>query len=156
FEVTNLNPGGWSVKIEHSGFKTVIAPNQTVFVGKATTVDAQLEVGEATATVEVTGGSGVDQTVTAVGSNLNDQLFQNVPVPRGVSGLFYLAPGTSDGLGSDVSVGPTSRNDNPSISGGSALDNLYVADGVNITNSAFGGIGTFSRTYGALGTGINT
>ena len=46
--------------------------------------------------------------------------------------------------------------DNPSISGGSALDNLYVADGVNITDSAFGGIGTFSRSYGALGTGINT
>jgi hypothetical protein len=27
---------------------------------------------------------------------------------------------------------------------------------VNITDSAFGGIGTFSRSYGALGTGINT
>jgi len=27
---------------------------------------------------------------------------------------------------------------------------------VNITNSAFGGIGTFSRSYGSLGTGINT
>jgi len=43
---------------------------------------------------------------------------------------------------------------NPSISGGTALDNLYVADGVNITNTAFGGIGTFSRSYGSLGTGI--
>lgn len=38
----------------------------------------------------------------------------------------------------------------------SALDNLYVADGVNITDSAFGGIGTFSRSYGGLGTGITT
>ncbi|HEY8562493.1 MAG TPA: carboxypeptidase regulatory-like domain-containing protein [Pyrinomonadaceae bacterium] len=154
FEVTNLNPGVWSVKIEQPGFKTVVAPNQTVFVGKATIVEARLEVGEATATVEVTSGSEVDQTTTAVASNLNDQLFQNVPVPRGVSGLFYLAPGATDSLGSDVS--PTSRSDNPSISGGSALDNLYIADGVNITNSAFGGIGTFSRVYGALGTGINT
>jgi hypothetical protein len=154
FEVTNLNPGIWSVRIEQPGFKTVLAPNQTVFVGKATIVEAKLEVGEATATVEVTGGSEVDQTIASVGSNLNDQLFGNVPVPRGVSGLFYLAPGTTDSLGSDVS--PTSRGDNPSISGGSALDNLYIADGVNITNSAFGGIGTFSRVYGALGTGINT
>jgi hypothetical protein len=31
-----------------------------------------------------------------------------------------------------------------------------VADGVNITDSAFGGIGTFNRSYGSLGTGINT
>ncbi|MEP6818418.1 MAG: TonB-dependent receptor, partial [bacterium] len=38
----------------------------------------------------------------------------------------------------------------------SALDNLYIADGVNITDSAFGGLGTFSRSYGSLGTGINT
>jgi len=42
------------------------------------------------------------------------------------------------------------------VSGGSALDNLYIADGVNITDSAFGGIGTFSRSYGGLGTGITT
>src|SRR6185503_15612770 len=50
----------------------------------------------------------------------------NVPVARGVSGLFYLAPGTTDSLGGG--------RDNPSISGGSALDNLYVADGVSITD----------------------
>src|SRR5262249_61879154 len=45
---------------------------------------------------------------------------------------------------------------NPSISGGSALDNSYIADGVNITDSAFGGLGVFSRVYGTLGVGINT
>jgi hypothetical protein len=45
---------------------------------------------------------------------------------------------------------------NTSISGGSALDNLYVADGVNITDSAFGGLGVFSRNFGAIGVGINT
>jgi hypothetical protein len=71
-----------------------------------------------------------------------------VPVQRGVSSLFYLSPGATDSI--------NGGRDNPSIAGGSALDNLYVADGVNITNSAFGGIGTFSRSYGALGTGINT
>src|SRR6185369_700639 len=81
-------------------------------------------------------------------SNLNDQLYKNVPVARGVSSLFTLAPGTTTG------VGGVNDRDNPSISGGTALDNLYVADGVNITNTAFGGIGTFSRSYGSLGTGI--
>ena len=148
YEVSNLNPGVYNVTITQAGFSSAIARNQTVFVGKATTVDAKLVLGGAQATVEVTAGAEVDQLSTAVGSNLNDQLFQNIPVTRGVSGLFYLAPGTTDGLGGG--------RDNPSISGGSALDNLYIADGVNITNSAFGGIGTFSRVYGALGTGINT
>lgn len=148
YEVTNLKPGQYNVRVVQPGFSATVANNQTVYVGKTTTVDVKLAVGEATATVEVTATSEVDQLSTAVGSNLNDQLFQNIPVARGVSGLFYLAPGTSDGVGGG--------RDNPSISGGSALDNLYVADGVNITNSAFGGIGTFSRVYGALGTGINT
>ncbi len=148
YEVTNLNPGVYSVKVTQAGFSSAVASNQTVFVGKATSVDVKLALGEASAIVEVTATGELDQLSTAVSSNLNDQLFQNIPVARGVSGLFYLAPGTSDGVGGG--------KDNPSISGGSALDNLYIADGVNITNSAFGGIGTFSRVYGALGTGINT
>ena len=148
YEVTNLNPGVYKVQIEQTGFQSIVANSQTVFVGKATTVDASLAVGDKSVVVEVTGTNTVDQASTAVGSNLNDQLFENIPVARGVSGLFYLTPGTTEGLGGG--------SDNPSISGGSALDNLYIADGVNITNSAFGGIGTFSRSYGALGTGINT
>ena len=44
---------------------------------------------------------------------------------------------------------------NPSIAGGSGLENQYVADGVNITDGAFGGIGVYSRVYGPLATGIN-
>ena len=147
FEITNLPPGQYNVKIVNQGFKTSSA-NTTVFIGKASNLDVKLEVGEASAVVEVTADAGIDPTTTAVSTNLNDQLFENIPVARGVSGLFYLAPGTTDSLGGG--------RDNPSISGGSALDNLYVADGVNITDSGFGGIGTFSRSYGALGTGINT
>lgn len=148
YEVSNLIPGVYKVEITQTGFKSVSANSQTVYVGKATNIDAVLEVGDASVVVEVTDSNTVDQASTAIGSNLNDQLFENIPVARGVSGLFYLTPGTTEGLGGG--------RDNPSISGGSALDNLYVADGVNITNSAFGGIGTFSRSYGALGTGINT
>src|SRR5262249_6981984 len=99
FEVTNLTPGQYEVRIEQSGFKAVVAANQTVYVGKATVVDAKLEVGATSATVEVTATNTIDQASTAIGSNLNDQLFENVPVARSVSGLFYLAPGTTDGLG---------------------------------------------------------
>lgn len=144
----NLNPGTYKVRVEMANFKTGEVSDVTVFVGKASATNVTLQAGNISETVTVTAGADLDQTSTAVGSNLNDQLFENIPVARGVSGLFYLAPGTTDSLGGG--------RDNPSISGGSALDNLYVADGVNITDSAFGGIGTFSRSYGPLGTGINT
>ncbi|HJX89933.1 MAG TPA: carboxypeptidase regulatory-like domain-containing protein [Pyrinomonadaceae bacterium] len=149
FKVDNLIPGTYMVKVEQTGFKTAVANNITVNVGKESSLNLKLETGEITATVDVTAtAGGIDQQSTASGQNLNDQLFQNVPVQRGVSSLFYLSPGATDSI--------NGGRDNPSIAGGSALDNLYVADGVNITNSAFGGVGTFSRSYGALGTGINT
>src|SRR4030095_7930444 len=149
FKVDNLTPGSYTVKVEQTGFKTAVANNITVNVGRESSLNLKLETGEVTATVDVTAtAGGIDQQSTATGQNLNDQLFQNVPVQRGVSSLFYLSPGATDSI--------NGGRDNPSIAGGSALDNLYVADGVNITNSAFGGVGTFSRSYGALGTGINT
>ncbi len=148
FRVENLIPGNYNVKVANTGFKTTSVEAVTVQVGKDSALAIKLEPGEISATVTVTGAAAVDTAKTEISTNLNDQLYNNIPVQRAVSSLFYLAPGATDGLGGG--------KDNPSISGASALDNLYVADGVNITDSAFGGIGTFSRTYGALGTGINT
>jgi hypothetical protein len=149
FEFTNLIPGKYNVKAELSGFKSTLVPDVEVFVGKTSALKLTLEAGSITEVVEVTAGAAtVDQTSTAVGANLNDQLYQNLPLQRSVTSLFYLAPGATDSLGGGRA--------NPSISGGSALDNQYVADGVNITDSAFGGLGVFSRQYGTLGVGINT
>ncbi len=148
YTVDNLIPGTYKVRIEAPNFKATEVSDVVVFVGKTATTNVTLAAGNISETVTVTAGAEIDQASTAGGSNLNDQLYKNVPLSRGVSSLFYLAPGTTGGLGGGA--------DNPSISGGSALDNLYIADGVNITDSAFGGIGTFSRIYGALGTGINT
>ena len=43
---------------------------------------------------------------------------------------------------------------NPSMSGGSGLDNNYVVDGVNITNTGYGAVGSYSIVFGSLGTGV--
>ena len=40
---------------------------------------------------------------------------------------------------------------NPSISGGSGLDNQYVIDGVNVTNQGYGALGSYSIIFGSLG-----
>jgi hypothetical protein len=149
FEIQNMIPGSYTIKAEQTGFKTTSVPNVQVYVGRTSSLNLTLEAGNITEIVEVSAGAaGVDTTSTAVGSNLNDQLYQNLPIQRNVQSLFYLAPGATDSLGGGRA--------NPSISGGSALDNLYIADGVNITDSAFGGLGVFSRSYGTLGVGINT
>lgn len=150
FEITNLIPGNYTLKAELTGFRAVSVSDVEVFVGKTTALRLTLQVGDITQVVEVfaTEQASVDLSSTAIGANLNDQLYQNIPLQRGVTSLFYLAPGTTDGIAGGSA--------NPSISGGSALDNLYIADGVNITDSAFGGLGVFTRVYGTLGVGINT
>src|SRR5262249_5075214 len=130
-------------------FKAVSVSDVPVYVGNTSSLKLTLEAGSIQEVIEVTAGvATVDTTSTAIGSNLNDQLYENLPLARSVTSLFYLAPGATDSLGGGTA--------NPSISGGSSLDYLYVADGVNITDASFGGLGVFSRVYGTLGVGINT
>ncbi len=149
YSVSNLTPGKYTVKGSLTGFKTASVSNVTVYVGKDANVRLTLTTGDISETIEVVGGTvDIDTTNTAIGSNMNSQVFENLPVQRRVDSLFYLAPG--------VTESQRGGRSNPSISGGSALDNSYIADGVNITDSAFGGLGVFSRVYGTLGVGINT
>ncbi len=54
------------------------------------------------------------------------------------------------GVGNSGSVG----RQNPSISGGSGLDNQYVIDGVNITNQGYGALGSYSIVFGSLGNAV--
>src|SRR5213593_3219183 len=99
FAVDNLTPGRYTVTAGNSGFKTAVAANIDVFVGKQSTLTLKLEPGEVTATVNVTDTGNIDRESSTTSSNLNDELFQNIPVQRGVSSLFYLAPGSKDILG---------------------------------------------------------
>src|SRR6185436_7314982 len=83
FEVQGLVPGNYTVRIEKSGFKTGEVTNVTVLVGKSTATKVALQVGDIAETVTVVGGGeSIDQGRTETSSNLNDQLFSNIPVTR--------------------------------------------------------------------------
>src|SRR5438445_1126370 len=143
-----LIPGYYSVRVGKENFKTAEVRSAEVVTGRTSIVTLKLELGTSSTTVEVSASSvEVDTTSTAVGSNLTDNFYQSVPVGRGVTGLFYAAPGVTSGGGTGTA--------NPSIAGGTGLENNYVADGVSITDGGFGGIGVYSRMYGSLSTGIN-
>jgi carboxypeptidase family protein/TonB-dependent receptor-like protein len=143
-----LIPGYYSVRVSKEGFKTAEVRSAEVVTGRTSSVALKLELGTSATTIEVNASSvEVDTTSTAVGSNLTDTFYQSVPVARGVTGLFYAAPGVASGGGTGTA--------NPSIAGGTGLENNYVADGVSITDGGFGGIGVYSRNYGSLSTGIN-
>jgi hypothetical protein len=148
FTYQDLVPGTYKVRIEMKGFRAAEVPDITVNVGRATAIRIPLEPGSISSTVEVVASAvTVDTSSTAVASNLNDDFYSKLPVQRNVSGLFYLAPGVVSGGGTGTA--------NPSIGGATGLENLYIADGVSITDTAFGGLGLYSRVYGSVGTGIN-
>src|SRR5262250_3582076 len=148
FMIQLLIPGYYSVKVSKEGFKTAEVKSAEVVTGRTSTVAMKLELGTSATTIEVSATSvQVDTTSTAVGSNLTDTFYQSVPVARGVTGLFYAAPGVAGGGGTGTA--------NPSIAGGTGLENNYVADGVSITDGGFGGFGVYSRLYGSMSTGIN-
>jgi hypothetical protein len=148
FLFSTLIPGNYSVKVQKPGFKVASFKNAEVLINKTTSVEVTLETGQVSETVEVSAAATtVDTSATSVNSDFSDDFYSKIPLGRGVSSLFYLAPGVVSGGGTG--------EENPSISGSSGLENLYVADGVSINDPAFGGIGVWSRAYGPLGTGIN-
>ena len=148
FLFSTLIPGYYSIKVQKAGFKLASVAATEVLINKTTSVEVVLETGEVTQTVEVSAATvTIDTGAASLTSEFSDSFYSKIPLGRGVSSLFYLAPGVTSGIGTG--------SENPSISGSSGLENLYVADGVSINDPAFGGIGVWSRVYGPLGTGIN-
>jgi hypothetical protein len=144
FSAPFLTPGTYTVRAELQGFKATETRNVNVSLGQTTTVNLSMEVGGLTETVEVTGAASiVDTRSTTTGAILSSDMLSRVPVGRRVTDTLYLAPGVS-------SSGSAGRA-NPSISGSSGLDNQYVIDGVNVTNTGYGAIGSYSIVFGSLG-----
>jgi outer membrane receptor protein involved in Fe transport len=144
FQAPFLVPGNYDVRAELQGFKTIEIKGVAVSLGQTSDVAVKMELGGLTEVVEVVGSTViVDTSSTTTGAVLTSDLLQKVPVGRRFSDTLYLAPGVSSG----GSVGRA----NPSISGGSGLDNQYVVDGVNVTNQGYGALGSYSIVFGSLG-----
>ncbi|HKR29526.1 MAG TPA: carboxypeptidase regulatory-like domain-containing protein [Terriglobales bacterium] len=160
FLFTALVPGVYSVKAEKDGFQTVTLTGIEVLINNTANVSVQLPVGAVTTSIEVTGATtNVDVASSSINSTLTSDFLNAIPVQRNVSSVMLLAPGVVSGLRSGggvtgTAVGSSATDANPSISGASGLENLYVADGVVLNDPAFGGLGGFSTVYGAIGVGI--
>src|SRR6185436_3648673 len=145
-----LTPGAYTVRAELQGFRPSESRNVNVSLGQTVTVDMTLQVGAVTELVEVTDAPPIiDTQPTTVGATFDSELLARIPVGRRLSDTLYIAPGVS----SSGDVGAMGRA-NPSIAGGSGLENQYVVDGVNITNSGYGALGSYSIVFGSLGNGV--
>jgi hypothetical protein len=141
-----LTPGVYTVRTELQGFKPIQQKNVVVPLGQQIALNLSMQVGGLSETVDVTAATPViDTTNTQVQTNIESAELTRLPVLRRFSDALYIAPGVSSG--GDVGAA------NPSVSGGSGLENQYVVDGVNITNQGYGALGSYSIIFGSLGNG---
>lgn len=156
YSIAGLVPGSYDVTVEKTGFKKVKSSHNEVVVNVSSLLNVTLPVGNTEETVQVTATAvGIDTESTAIDTNLTDTFYNMVPMARTVSAIFYAAPGTAGG---QVAAAPNAAGpgaSNPSIGGSTGLENLYVVDGVTVTDQAYGSLGTYNVNHGSLGTGIN-
>ncbi|MGB7264855.1 MAG: TonB-dependent receptor [Terracidiphilus sp.] len=133
FTVTQLPPGHYTVKVEKAGFKAFQQSGITLTIDQVAQINAQLTVGSASQSVEVTSTGPVIQTEdSSVGQVIDSQAIQNTPLNGRLSvmGLIALAPGVQ-GVGAQdqlavrgltYAVGTGSRNAYGGL--GSTLDGV--------------------------------
>ena len=148
WEITGLTPGPYTISVEREGFEKTVAKAIVVEINRINSVTLVLHAGAVAQTVQVDAtATSIDTGSTALSSNLTSTFYSEVPVARNVGSLFYTAPGVANSGGSGTA--------NPAIGGATGLENQYIADGVNITDGGYGGLGVWSPVYGSLGTGLN-
>jgi hypothetical protein len=144
YRFPSLVPGTYSVRLELSGFKTLVREGIVVLVGQTTPIDAALTVATLAETVTVAGQSPtVDTTSANVNVNLSEQLIQGTPggrdiwalVEAKVPGLVISRPdvgGTSGGLQGTFSARGTASAQNTSF-----LNGINVGDPAAIGAAGF-------------------
>jgi len=126
-----LNPGQWRLNVTKAGFQNA---GRDVLIQTNTNHQANMKlVTVASTTVEVVASqmAAVDLTSTQTGANYQMDTIQTLPMGRDMNSIVNFTPGVTDsGFGMGAS-----------ISGASAAENSYVLDGLNTTDSRYGGIG---------------
>ena len=104
YSVPELPIGTYTVTISQSGFQTSVTTNVVVDVASERRVDASLQAGQVSQTVEVSGEalSQVDTTSAQLGGTLTQETIANLPVNgRDYTKLIYLNPGVCRVTGPD-------------------------------------------------------
>ncbi len=129
FIVSNLPPGAYTISVEATGFKKFESSQNKLDPNITATVDASLQVGSATETINVVAEAvGIQSDSSTVGRVITTKEVQDTPL-NGRNPLFLalLKPGVSGGalaqFGFDLTTGGLN------INGGRTQDNLITYDG---------------------------
>ncbi len=101
YSLPSLPPGAYSVRLEKEGFESSVLSGITVLVDQTARVDARLQVGQVSTTVNVSGAAPIVDTKTAsVGTVVGEQQVVDLPLNlRRITSLATLVPGTISASG---------------------------------------------------------
>ena len=118
-----LAPGAYLVTMELQGFKEFKRENVRLQLGQTIMIDASLQIGGLSETVDVSGESPVvDVKTSAAQKNLTQELLENIPyASRFGPNAFYMSPG----------VNP---NNGTAFGSGGSSSNALMIDGVDVTD----------------------
>ncbi|PYV45928.1 MAG: TonB-dependent receptor, partial [Acidobacteria bacterium] len=137
YQVPALIPGTYKVQVEATGFKKYQRAGNELRVNDSLRVDATLQVGEITQTVEVEGGAPLLQTTSGtVGHVIDNRSVVELPLNgRDFTQLTMLVPGAAQGAqgGGFFVIG----GNNVSVTGNRSDSNNFTLDGVDNNENFF-------------------
>lgn len=145
-------PGKYSVTVEVQGFKKSEVSDIEVSVGKDSVIDVQLQAGQISDVVTVTGGAEaalVERDTVQISTTFSQRKVQELPVNipgRGLDRIALLTPGVTVGFGNVNGNGVTL-----SANGQRARSNNFTIDGVDNNDLSIGGPNYFVRNPDVVG-----
>lgn len=139
YRFSALSPGLYSITVTSAGFRTYRQTGIELTVGRLPNIDIRLEVGAVAETVEVSDVSPiVDVTRSNAAVVVDRETLNNIPKGRSFQSVIPFAAGARQ---EPLQGGTSTRDNGYQIDGASDSENVYLVDGVNITDIKSGGVG---------------
>ncbi|NWF84967.1 MAG: TonB-dependent receptor [Bryobacteraceae bacterium] len=131
YSATALPPGPYTLTVEASGFKKHVQSDFTLAVQQQATIDVQLQVGEVSTSVEITGAAPLlNTTISNLGQVIENKYIISLPnIGRNPMSLTYMTPGV---VGSGGRANSDS-NTNFVANGSRNSTSDVLLDGVTVT-----------------------
>jgi hypothetical protein len=148
FTIGLLPPGVYGVTIAAPGFKTENPGAITVIVTETARVDAKLELGSQSETVNVSAAAAALQVENAaVGTVVDGSVIQELPLAnRNYTEVLTMTAGITGDLNSASTLGKGTPD--VYVNGASSISNNFHMDGADINNFASGRAGDFVQQAG--------
>ncbi|MBI4164818.1 MAG: TonB-dependent receptor [Acidobacteria bacterium] len=131
YVIPALPLGAYKVSVKASGFKTFVQTGITLQLNQNARVDAQLQLGTATETVEVTGEAvKVDTASSTLGATMSTRQILDLPLSgRNALGLAQMLPGVGRANIQTIVVGYRGGDPMINVSGARGTGNSLLLDG---------------------------